>query len=89
MLNLYRRAIRLRRELLAVTSDGPDFAFEDAPSGALRFRRGGSWQCLINFGDAPLALPDGTVVLSSVDLVGGLLPGDATAWVVSDGPAPR
>jgi alpha-glucosidase len=89
MLNLYRRAIRLRRELLAVTSDGPDFAFEDSPSDALRFRRGESWQCLINFGDEPLALPTGTVVLSSVDLVAGLLPGDATAWVVSDGPAPR
>jgi alpha-glucosidase len=42
-----------------------------------------------NFGDDPIALPAGTVVASSVDLGDGLLPGDATAWVVNDGPAPR
>ena len=55
----------------------------------LRFRRGEGWRCVISFGADAVSLPTGTVVVSSVDLVDGLLPGDASAWVVTDGPAPR
>ena len=90
VLNLYRRAIALRRELVTtLTSNDPSFVWQDSAPGVLRFRRGDGWQCLTNFGADAIALPTGTVVLSSVDLVDGLLPGDATAWIVSGGPAPR
>jgi len=89
-LTLYRRAIGLRRELLTTSTSGePSFAFEDSAPDVLAFRRGEGWHCVTNFGDDPIALPAGTVVASSVDLGDGLLPGDATAWVVNDGPAPR
>ena len=90
MLSLYRRAIGLRRELVTTWAPSePSFAFEDSAPDVLRFRRGEGWQCVTNFGADAISLPTGTVVVSSVDLVDGLLPGDATAWVVTDGPAPR
>lgn len=90
MLNLYRRAIGARRQLVTTwASSEPSFAFEDSAPEVLRFRRGERWQCVINFGADAISLPTGTVVVSSVDLVDGLLPGDATAWVVTDAPAPR
>jgi alpha-glucosidase len=90
MLNLYRRAIGVRRQLVRTWAPRePGFAFEDSAPEVLRFRRGGGWWCVINFGADPISLPAGTVVVSSVDLVDGLLPTDATAWVVTDGPAPR
>jgi alpha-glucosidase len=90
MLSLYRRVIGLRRELLTTRSPSElSFAFEESAPDVLRFRRGEGWRCVINFGDDAVELPAGTVLVSSVDLVDGLLPGDATAWVVSDEPAPR
>lgn len=88
-LNLYRRAIALRRELLdAVDTEEGGFTLAAPAPDELRFRRGDRWHCVTNYGTSPLALPAGTVVLSSVDLVAGQLPGDATAWVVSGAPAP-
>ena len=36
----------------------------------------------VNFGAEPLALPDGaSVLLASAELVAGLLPPDAAAWL--------
>jgi alpha-glucosidase len=36
---------------------------------------------VVNFGQDPVALPEGEVLVSSHDLVGGLLPADSAAWV--------
>ncbi|MFQ4149705.1 glycoside hydrolase family 13 protein [Arthrobacter sp. LAPM80] len=78
-LNLYRDALALRRqlqtseELAWVANTNPDF---------LHFTRPNGWQTVTNFGDAAVALPAGTVALSSVPLVDGMLPANATAWLV-------
>ncbi len=76
-LALYRRALRLRRELIADES----FAWEsEAADDVLQFRRG-AWQCVTNFGTEAVPLPAGEVLLSSVPLAGDELPGDTTAWL--------
>lgn len=86
MLSLYRRAIARRKDLIAdLSTTDPALTFLTAPPEVLHFRRGDHWHCVTNFGHEPIGLPEGTVALSSVGLVQGELPGDATAWVVSAG----
>jgi alpha-glucosidase len=79
VLELYRRALRLRREHLL---DAPaEVVWLDAPTEVLAFRRG-DWQCWVNTGDEEVGLPAGEVVLcSDPDAVPGRLPGAAAAWV--------
>jgi alpha-glucosidase len=77
-LNLYRAALRLRREHLL---DAGPLDWLDTPSGVLAFRRG-PVTCWLNTGDAPVALPEGRLLLGSApDMDGRSLPVDAAAWV--------
>ena len=79
-LNLYRRALWLRRDL----QDGEVLTWHAHPSGSdevLWFERPGGWHSVTNFGDAPVDLPAGEVLVTSVPLVDGRLPGAATAWL--------
>ncbi|MFH8349182.1 glycoside hydrolase family 13 protein [Streptomyces sp. NPDC018045] len=80
-LELYRAALRLRRELLADETlewaDGPDAAAD----GLLHFRRSGGWHCLTNLSDTPRPLPGGTLLLSSAPVTGDRLPPWTTAWI--------
>ena len=46
----------------------------------LHFVRPGGWHCVSNFGEAPVALPDGVVRVSSVPHEAGVLPGESTVW---------
>ncbi|MCW2496445.1 alpha-amylase family glycosyl hydrolase [Jatrophihabitans sp.] len=78
-LALFRAATRLRREL-----DGTDFAWLDAPEDALSYRRGGV-TVVVNFGSAPVALPEGEVLLASGALLEGAVPADTAAWVRTSG----
>ncbi|WP_207205328.1 glycoside hydrolase family 13 protein [Microbacterium protaetiae] len=77
-LNLYRAALRLRRGI-------PDLPLEwmaGLDPDVLAFRRGGTFACVVNTGDEPVSLPaHDTVLLTSVPLDGGMLPGDAAAWI--------
>ncbi|HSK96238.1 MAG TPA: glycoside hydrolase family 13 protein [Euzebyales bacterium] len=81
ILNLYRAALRLRRELPAL-GDGT-LQWLDAPAGALVFAREPDLVCAVNFGPGPLRLPgDATVLLSSDPLTDrGALPPDTAAWL--------
>ncbi len=79
MLALYRAALRLRRDHPAL--GGGTLCFRDAGEGVLAFDREPGLTCVLNLSARPVALPSGTVVLSSVPLVDGLLPVDAAAWV--------
>jgi alpha-glucosidase len=89
-LNLYREALRLRRELL--TTDESLTWGDDLSSGDLLvFRRADGWLCATNFGPHAVPVPAGDVLISSVPLEqaaadGGevgdlLLPGAATVWL--------
>jgi alpha-glucosidase len=76
-LNLYRRALALRRDVFA----GQKVSWVDSESSVLHFERPGGVGCVTNFGTEPITLPHGEVLLSSVELADGQLPSDATAWL--------
>ena len=77
-LEFYRHALKLRGQLQS---------YEDLEwisgtgESALHFRRPGQWESITNFGREPLALPPGTVLISSSKLTAGQLPPDTTAWL--------
>ena len=85
MLWLYREALRLRREhpaLGASGSAGPaGLTWLDLGAEVLAFTRPPDFTCVVNTGPAAVPLPAGRVLLSSVPLEHGRLPGDAAAWV--------
>jgi len=78
MLTLYRTAISLRRKHAGFAGD---LTWIDAPDGCLMYRRDGGLTCIVNLTNKPVPLPAGEVLLASVELVDGLLPGDASAWL--------
>ncbi|MDY7099762.1 MAG: glycoside hydrolase family 13 protein [Actinomycetota bacterium] len=88
MLELYRSALRLRREL---PKDPHVPALEWVDTGdeaVLAFRRGSGYACVVNLGDTPAAAPAaiaalGDPVLASTPLVDGRLPADAAAWYLA------
>ncbi len=81
MLELYRAALRLRRENPAL-GDGTLRFRDDLGPDVVAFDRDPGFTCVVNMGGAPVPLPPGEVLLASVDLPGdGTLPGDAAAWV--------
>ena len=77
-LELYRQALKLRRELQ--TSEELQW-LESGAADVLHFSRPGGWQAVTNFGDAPVELPVGEVLVSSGPLDGGLLPANTTVWL--------
>lgn len=78
-LNLYRRALELRKRLLAEEK----LEWEDTGSAdVLQFVRPNGWRVIMNFSDDPVAMPAGDVLLSSRPLEDGKLPGNTTAWLV-------
>ena len=80
-LNLYRAALRLRRQLPALGA-GPMEWVERAPS-VLAFTRGEGFSFVANLGPEPVPLPPHReVLLASGPLRDGTLPGDAAAWLL-------
>ena len=79
-LDLYRRALRFRREHLA-RGERP-FAWLETGPDVLAFTRGDDVRCLVNFGLAGVPLDDGwTVVLASEPLTHGQVPTDGAVWL--------
>jgi alpha-glucosidase len=82
MLNLYRAALRIRRSEPDL-GDG-HMAWLPSVDDVLAFRRGDRFVNVTNMSSAGVALPPrAEVILASADLVGGLLPPDATAWLLA------
>ena len=79
MLELYRSALRLRRQHL--TSDLDIEWLEGPSSETLMFLRGSGVRCVVNFGSDPVAI-DGEVLLSSEPVENGHLPGNASVWLI-------
>ncbi|MBO0980223.1 glycoside hydrolase family 13 protein [Microbacterium sp. SD291] len=83
-LSLYREALRLRHLLQA----GESLEWVDTGSDdVLRFVRPNGWQIVTNFGVVPFDLGADAehVALANVEVEGGLLPGEATAWIAPEG----
>jgi len=77
-LELYREALRLRRELQSEES----LQWLDSNEGVLAFSRPSGWISITNFSAEPQALPEGALLLSSAPLdADGLLPSATTAWL--------
>jgi alpha-glucosidase len=82
MLELYRAALRLRRDSLKSGADA--LTWLEAPGGVLAFRRPGGFACVVNLSGQPVPLPGHEeVLLTSGDLEYGLLPPDTAAWLRS------
>ena len=77
--------------MLAIRRDdsslaGADLEWLPSPDEVLAFARGSHFINLTNLSAAPIALPaDCSLLLASTELVGGLLPPDATAWLRPQG----
>ncbi|MCH9275694.1 glycoside hydrolase family 13 protein [Bifidobacterium amazonense] len=88
MLNLYRRVLSLRAGLLTATADTSTFDWLDMGDDVIAYRRpstdddGRALVSVTNFGADAIELPSGEPVLASVPLVDGLLPSDASVWLL-------
>ncbi|MFZ4895324.1 glycoside hydrolase family 13 protein [Plantibacter sp. Mn2098] len=83
MLSLYRRALAIRHERVAL-GDG-SLEWLDAEPGVLAFSRGAGFVSITNLGSEPVALPQHrSILLASGPLQHGLLPSDTTAWLEVD-----
>lgn len=77
-LALYRQALSLRRQLqTAERLTWLDLGRDDV----LAFLRPNGWLCVTHFGDDPVALPGGRVLLASAPLSDGRLWGATTVWL--------
>ena len=80
MLELYRSALRLRREHPAL-GEG-DLHWQEAGADVLSFRRTPGFGCVVNLSGAAVPLPaHDRVLLTSGPLDGDLLPPDTAAWL--------
>jgi alpha-glucosidase len=79
MLELYRAALRIRREHPGFR--GETLAWRESPRGVLHFGRSDTIEVMVNVTDREVAAPAGRrLVLSSVPLQDGRLPADAAGW---------
>jgi alpha-glucosidase len=80
MLELYRAALRLRRDLPALGEGS--LRWHETPQGVLLFSRTPGFACAVNLSGAPYVLPAHTdVLLTSGPLGGAALPRDTAAWL--------
>ena len=75
-LNLYRRAINLRKKMLK----SEDINWLKSEPGTISFERDGLI-CITNFGEEEISLPAANLLISSAPLSAGKLPANATAWL--------
>lgn len=78
-LNLYRRAVALRRRL--TDFGGSDLEWLELGADVLAFRRGDDTLSITNLGATPVPLPAHHELLLSSQPLDGTLPPDATAWL--------
>jgi alpha-glucosidase len=82
VLELYRAALRLRREHPAL-GDGT-LTWERSATDVLHFTRAPGFACLVNLSDRAVPLPDGGRVLLASGPVGAAVPPDTAVWLTSD-----
>ena len=78
MLQLYRAALRIRRERRGT---GP-MTWLPSADGVLAFDRGDRLRCVVNISSVPAELPAGRLLLASGPLgADGSIPADTAAWL--------
>ncbi|WP_019200337.1 glycoside hydrolase family 13 protein [Tsukamurella sp. 1534] len=77
-LNLYRAALRVRADV--ETDESLTWLEHESPE-VLAFERPNGWRSITNFGTDPVELPAGEILLTSTEIEGRTLPGNATAWL--------
>jgi alpha-glucosidase len=83
MLELYRRLLRLHRELPAL-GEGDMHWLSPSGGDVLAFAREPEFACVVNLGSVPTDLPDHSrVLVTSIPLVDSRLPTDAAAWLAT------
>jgi alpha-glucosidase len=81
MLNLYRTALRARREHPSL-GDGSMSWVDGGPPDVLMFRRDPGLLCVVNLSESPYQLPEHRrVLLSSEPVQNGKLARDTAAWL--------
>jgi alpha-glucosidase len=80
MLELYRRALRLRGDHPAL-GDGPLTWLAGQPAGVLAFTRSATFTCVVNLSAAPVDLPLHQEVLLSSGPVAAQVPPDTAVWL--------
>jgi alpha-glucosidase len=83
MLELYRRALNLRREQPAL-GDGT-LRWLKAPDGALVFGRDPGFMCIVNLSGDPIPVPDGAeLLIASAPLTDDVrVPSDTSVWLTT------
>jgi alpha-glucosidase len=82
-LELYRTALRLRRDHPALGEGGLHWV--DSPTGVLSFVRDPGFSCTVNLSAHPVPVPvRGKLLCASGPVDGELLPGDTAAWWSTD-----
>lgn len=77
-LNLYRRALALRHDLECAEQ----LEWTEVSENLLGFERPNGWHAVMNFGQGPVDLPQGEVLVSSGPLTSdGRLPAETTVWL--------
>jgi alpha-glucosidase len=79
MLHLYRDALHLRRVLRELRAG--DHSWLDLGDDAIGFTRGDRFACVVNFGERPVDLPDGELLIASGPIDDAGLPRDTAAWI--------
>lgn len=75
-LELYRAALKLRRELQAEEQ----LTWHESPRKTVHFSRPGGWHSFTNFGKKSVDAPAGEVLLASAPIVDGKVAGNSTVW---------
>ena len=83
-LNLYRTALRLRREHLPADDR---LVWRESPDAVVSLIRSNGLRCILNTGPDPVDLPPGRVLLMSAEQADqAVLPGDSAAWLLDAEP---
>jgi len=80
-LQLYRRALAIRRQRLRAVPGELGSSWIDMGPAVVAFERTDGMRCIVNMGHDAVALPAGTVVLTSSPLDGDRLPADTAVWL--------
>ncbi len=78
MLNLYRKALEIRKTEIGL-GDG-ELEWLNMSDQVLAFKRPGNFACIVNFGEA-FKIPNGEVLIASTPIEDGILPEDGALWM--------